>query len=65
MLSIVYGNLYKIEKRRLCIGTLNNLRATVVLSDEDPTHSGAISNQKTSMEETKGGDADYHVARLD
>ena len=63
MLTIVYGNLYKIEKKRLCIGTLSNMRATVVLSDEDLSQSATKSKQ-TLPEETKG-DADYHVARLD
>ena len=56
-MTLVTGNLYKIEKKRVSIGTLKNLKAQVNIVAEQTTVSTA---KQQALEETK----DYHVAGL-
>ena len=61
-MTLVYGTLYKIEKRKIALGTLTKLRARVVVASENSAADALISNKnKAGSEETK----DYHVATLD
>jgi len=57
--TLIYGNLYKIEKKRITIGAVGKLKASVSVAEDALITSG----KKNPEEETKGGD--YHVARLD
>ena len=56
-MTLVTGNLYKIEKKRVTIGTLKNLKTQVNIATELTSNSTA---KQQELEETK----DYHVAGL-
>ena len=56
-MTVVTGNLYKIEKKRVTIGTLKNLKPLVNIAAEQTKVS---STKQQALEETK----DYHVAGL-
>lgn len=60
-LTVVIGNLYKIEKKKVPIGRVNKLKKTVSIAD-----TSASSQQNPEEEERKGvaASADYHVAGL-
>ena len=55
--TIIYGNLYKIEKKRVPLGKVGKLMKTVTVVDTPITSDG--------REETKGAAADYHVAGIE
>jgi len=56
--TLVYGNLYRIEKKKLSIGKLSSLTRSVIVAEASALTSG-------SKEESKGGAADYHVASIE
>lgn len=57
-LTVVYGNLYRIDKKKLAIGKIGSLTKNVTVVDQ------SITSGDGAMEERKGGQ-DYHVAGLD
>lgn len=62
MLTIIFGNLYKLERKRINMGTLTKLRSQVNLAKENAL---ATKGTATGTEESKAAGNDYHVARLD
>ena len=59
-MTVVIGNLYKIEKKKVPIGRINKLKARVSIADTQATNNPEV-------EESKNGGAsanNYHVAGL-
>ena len=55
--TIIFGNLYRIERKRVALGKASKLMKTVAVLDTPITSDG--------REETKGAAADYHVAGIE
>jgi len=55
--TIIFGNLYRIEKKRVPLGKVGKMMKNVTVADTPITSS--------NNEETKGAAADYHVAGIE
>ena len=62
--TVVMGNLYRIEKKKVPIGRVNKLRANVSIADT-PTLKSNNNPEETKSTTLKGASSsDYHVAGL-
>ncbi len=61
-MTVVIGNLYKIEKKKVSIGRVNKLKAHVSIADTQASKSSL--NPEEEEERKNGGPANYHVAGL-
>ncbi len=64
-MTVVIGNLYKIEKKKVPIGRVNKLKARVSIADTEAL-TKSKQNPEDAAEESKNGGAgqNYHVAGL-